>query len=240
MANVFFDNPPILSGTQDQKLQQLYNHLFNVSNKLNDAFVTITIEETRAEEQRKAAAAAQEQQGAADSDFIKAKSLIIKTAELVRTEMQEIRTTLTGSIDALSDQFGNYQQTITQEIIEQATGILQSFRIEERISGVEGAVGDFIRSQTSYIYAGILDDTTMTTGIAIGEGVTDENGELVEANRVVQITSDRIALYQNGAEVAYFSNNSFYISKGIVTDGLQMGNFQWKVFSNGSLGLMKV
>ena len=101
-------------------------------------------------------------------------------------------------------------------------------------------MSNFVRNQTSYIYAGILDTTTHVTGIAIGENVTDENGDLVVANRVVQITSNRIAFFQNGQEVAYFSNNNFYIAKGVVTDSMQMGNFMWKVFSNGSLGLMKV
>jgi len=236
--NILFDNPPIQTGNQAEQLNRLYGYLGTISNQLNSMVVDIEIRQQKTVEQTQAAVQEKEQ-GAADS-FIKAKSLIIKTAEIVRTEMEEIRATLTGSVEALSDQFGSYQQTITQEITTTATALLQTFNIEERISDVEQEMTNFVRSQTSYIYAGILDTNTGKTGIAIGEGVTDENGELVEANRVVQITSDRIAFYQNGVEVAYFSNNNFYIAKGVVTDSMQMGNFMWKVFSNGSLGLMKV
>ena len=237
--NILFDNPPILNGGTDNRLNQLYSYLGRISNQLNSMVVSIEIRQQKAEEQVQEAVKVNDQKKE-DSDFIRAKSLIIKTAQLVRTEMEEIRTTLTGSVEALSDQFGEYQETITQEIIATATGLLQSFNIEERISDVEQEMSNFVRSQTSYIYAGILDAATGKTGIAIGEGVTDEHGDLVEANRVVQITSDRIAFFQNEVEVAYFSNNNFYIAKGVVTDSMQMGNFMWKVFSNGSLGLMKV
>ena len=237
--NILFDNPPLQAGNQAEQLNRLYGYLATVSNQLNSMVMTIEIRQQKAEEKVQEAVRINEQnQG--DSDFIKSKALIIKTAELVRSEMEEIRTTLNGSIEALSDQFGSYQQTITQEIIATATGLLQTFNIEERIRDVEEEMSNIVRSQTSYIYAGILDTSTNVTGIAIGDGVTDENGELVEANRVVQITSNRIAFYQNEVEVAYFSNNNFYIAKGVVTDSMQMGNFMWKAFANGSLGLMKV
>ena len=237
--SILFDNPPLQGGRTEDQLRALYAYLGNLSNQLNNAMMTITIEQTRAEKQEQQKTVTAETE-TAQSDFIKAKSLIIKTAELVRSEMEEIRTTLTGNYEALSEQFGEYQASITQEILATAEGILQSFNIEERISDVEEEMSNFMRSQMSYIYAGILDATTHATGIAIGEGVTNENGELVASNRVVQITSDRIAFYQNETEVAYFSNNNFYIEKGVVRDSMQMGNFMWKVFANGSIGLMKV
>lgn len=240
MDKTFFDNPPILQGRPEEQLKALYGYLGTVSNKLNEAMMSISIEESRAEEQRTLAVQTGGEAEQQQSDFIRTKSLILKTAELVRTEMEEIRATLSGSIEALSEQFGTYQQNITQEITATATGLLQQFQIEERISGVEGQVSDFIRSQSSYIFAGILDQVQQTTGIAIGEGVTDENGDLVDANKVVTITSDKICFYQNGSIVAYFGSNKFYISDGVVTNSMTMGNFMWKVFSNNSLGLMKI
>lgn len=239
MHKVFFDNPPLMAGRTEDQLRALYGYLGTVSSKLNEALMTITIEQKQAEDKIRVIVTGKEADPA-QSDFMRAKSLIIKNAELVRSEMEEIRATLHGEVEALSEQFGSYQQSITQEITATATGLLQEFRIEERISGVEGEVSNFIRSQSSYIYAGILDQTTQKTGIAIGEGVTDENGALVDANKVVTITSDRISFYLNGSEVAYFGNNSFYIGDGVVTSSMTMGNFMWKVFSNNSLGLMKI
>ena len=70
--------------------------------------------------------------------------------------------------------------------------------------------------------------------------MTDEDGQLNNQNKMATFTADRLSFYLNGAEVAYFSNNVFHIARGEVTDSMIMGNFQWKVFSNGSLGLMKI
>ena len=240
MDNVFFDNPPQLSGKPEQQLLQLYNHLFHLSNKLNDAFVEVSIQEKAAEEQRQAGAAEAEEQQKTDSDFYKAKALILKTAEIVRTEMTEIRTTLTTSVSALSEQFGEYQASLEQTITATAEGILQQFNIEERISGVESDTEEFLRKTSQYIYSGLLDANTLTYGIAIGYNVTNDDGTLNNGNKMATFTADRLSFYQNGAEVAYFSDNVFYIAKGEITDSLKIGNFMWKRFSNGSLGLMKV
>ena len=51
MANVFFDGPPALAGSDEAKLQQLYSHLGILSNKLNEALMTISIEQLPAEVQ---------------------------------------------------------------------------------------------------------------------------------------------------------------------------------------------
>ena len=85
-----------------------------------------------------------------------------------------------------------------------------------------------------------MDPINNRSGIAIGESLIDSNGNLIPEHQVVRITTDRISFFQSGTEVSYFSNNQFYIAKGVVTDSMQMGNFIWKPFSNGSLGLMKV
>ena len=53
MDNVFFDNPPMLSGKPEEQLLQLKNYLFTVSNKLNDAFMEVSIQEQKAEERRR-------------------------------------------------------------------------------------------------------------------------------------------------------------------------------------------
>ena len=44
MGNTFFDNPPVLSGKPEEQLVQLKNYLFTVSNKLNDAFMEVSIQ----------------------------------------------------------------------------------------------------------------------------------------------------------------------------------------------------
>lgn len=242
MDNVFFDNPPVLSGRQDQQLQQLYNHLFNVSTRLNEAFMSVSIQEQRIAEQQAVMMTGGGTAEAAqmDDSFLKAKELIIKTAEAVRTEMDEIRTTLRTEVQAISDQFGEYEANLEQTITQTAQGVLQEFNIEERITGVENSTEEFLRSTKQYIYSGLLDANTHTYGIAIGYNVTNDDGSLNNQNKMATFTADRLSFYLNGTEVAYFSNNVFHIARGEVMDSMIMGNFQWKAFSNGSLGLMKI
>ena len=169
MDNVFFDNPPVLSGKPEEQLVQLKNYLFTVSNKLNDVFMEVSIQEQKAEEQRTITAAGGGTAEAAEPDntFLKTKQLIIKTAEIVRNEMQEIQTTLGANIQAISDQFGTYEQNLEQTITATAQGVLQNFRIEERISGVENSTEEFLRTTRQYIYSGLLDANNQIYGIAM-------------------------------------------------------------------------
>ena len=97
MAETFFDAPPALAGSADAKLQQLYNHLGIMSNKLNEALMTISIEQLPEEVQRTVRAGSETEQAEAQ-DIVRLKSLIIKNAEIVRTEMDEIRTTLESTM----------------------------------------------------------------------------------------------------------------------------------------------
>ena len=39
MDNVFFENPPVLQGTEKTQLQQIYGFLYNMSSKLNEAML---------------------------------------------------------------------------------------------------------------------------------------------------------------------------------------------------------
>lgn len=56
----------------------------------------------------------------------------------------------------------------------------------------------------------------------------------------LQIENDRISFQQNGAEVAYFTNNRFYVKDGEFTNSLTLGNFAFVPRSNGNLSFKKV
>lgn len=237
--NILFDNPPVLNGRADEKLQQLHSYLGIISAQLNSMVMDVEIRQMKAEEQVQSIVQ-EKDENKAESDFIKAKSLIIKTAEIVRTEMDEIRTHLQTQVEAVSDQFGTYQESLEATISATAAGILQEYNIEERISGVEADTEEFIKSTSQYIFSGLLDENTHTYGIAIGYNVTDANGNLDNNNKMATFTADRLSFWQNGAEVAYFSNNTFHIANGEVTDSMKMGNYIFKTFANGAMAFMKV
>ena len=236
MVNTFFDSPPVLRGTDAEQLQQLYAYLGAMSNTLNSALMSITIEQMTPEAQ------AVIREGAAEErkeETTALKSLIIKTAEIVRTEMDEIRTTLTGSVQALSEQFGSYQQDMVANITATAEGILQDYHFEERIQGLEDIdAAGFIRKINQYIFCGLVDSVNGKYGIAVGENVTNSDGTMNAAGRKATFTMDELAFYEGSTKVAYMSNNMFNITNGEITRSLKMGNHTWTKLSDGSLALL--
>lgn len=237
MAKVFFDTPPIQSGSAEERLNQLYRHLFEMSNKLNQALMDVSIEQLAPEAQTaiRTAAAAETK---TEQEYNALKSQIIKSAEIVRNEMNEIRVYLDHQYSAFSEQFGEYQRAVETQMTATAEGVYQEYNVEERIRTVEQDTEEFINGINAYIFSGIL-DANNTVGIAIGYNVTNPDGTLNQANKMATFTADRLSFWINQTEAAYFSNNIFHIAQGEVTNSMRMGSYIWQVMSNGAMGLMK-
>lgn len=240
MAEVFFDNPPVLEGSEKDQLLQLQRYLNTVSDKLNTALMTITIEQMAPETQAVIRSAAGEQ---TQSRFEGLKQMIVKTAEIVRHEMDEIRYHLEDNYEALSSEFGTFTENFTQNVTETARGVLREFDYEARIESIESETGTLKADLKSYIFMGIIgyENGEAVTGIAIGNGkgsITNEDGTLNTANQTATFTANKLTFYQNGIELAYFANNVFHIESGEVTSSMKMGNHYWKVFTDHSLALI--
>lgn len=238
MAEVFFDNPPELLGRQEDQLRQLQRYLGAMSDKLNMALMSITIEQMTPE--AKQAISGAQETGKKNYDSLK--TMIVKTAEVVRHEMDEISTRLEDNYTALSDQFGEYQRNLTSTITATANGILQDYQFEERITGLESDTENFERRINQYIFSGLVDAVNGKYGIAIGENVTayDAQGNpyLNTARKTATFTMDELAFWQGETKLAYISDNVFHIANGEVTDSMKMGNHTWKILSDGSMGLI--
>ena len=245
MADVFFDNPPILMGDERTQLQQLSSYLHTVSNKLNEALMNIGMEQFSESVQTQIRKAADGNEQKQQDEKNALKSLIIKTAEIVRTEMTEITTRLESETVAISEQFGIYEQSLESNIRATAEGILQDYQYEERITGMEDSdrnTQSFIDKVNQYIFTGLISENPVKYGIAIGEGVTayDANGNayLKDDAKCATFTMDRLSFWQGSVEVAYFSSGKFYIAQGEITNTLQIGNFVWKKMANGAIALV--
>ena len=237
MDNVFFDSPPVLQGNEATQLRQLYAHLYALSEKLNAAMIEVDVQ-AKQEIERTASGQAQTQA----EGFSTLKSMIIKTAEIVRTEMQEISTELHGETQAISADIGALEQTMDATIRATAEGILQDYHFEELVT--DTATNTFYRQQTNqYIFTGLISDDPVQYGIAIGEGVTayDENGNpyLNQHAKVATFTMDKLAFWQGTVEMAYFSSGKFYISQGEITNTLQIGNYVFKKMADNSMVIVK-
>ena len=239
MDNVFFDNPPVLQGSERTQLQQLSGYLFTISNKLNEALMTISVQAQQEIEQRLSTTGDGEER----PEIKSLKALIIKTAEIVRTEMDEISTQLHSETEAISSQFGTLEQSLDATIRATAEGILQDYHYFETVQDVN-ANTVYRTMANQRIFSGLINDDPVEYGIAIGEGVTayDEYGNpyLNQNAKVATFTMNRMSFWQGDIELAYFSSGKFYIGNGEITNSLTIGNFQWRAMADKSMTLVRI
>lgn len=245
MAETFFDNPPALRGDEKNQLVQLQAYLMAMSDKLNQALMNITIEQMEPESRLSIQKITSGDSAKEQTQSLK--TMIVKTAEIVRSEMQQISTELHGEYIGLSEQFGSYENSLDATITATAEGILQDYNFEERISGLEDETGNtdvFMRRINQYIFSGLVDEVNGKYGIAIGENITgyDEHGNpyINSDRKMATFTMDRLSFWQGDVEMAYFSDNTFHITNGEITKLLKMGNFTWSVMEDDSIGLAAI
>ena len=257
MPNAFFDNPPVLQGDERAQLQQLYNYLGIMSGKLNEALMQV---ETGSADVRLnvtsqttqtsgGGSVASSQSDTGDNYFKTLRSMIVKTAKMVRTDMDEISAELTKSIEAQSEQFGTLVSETKNEVLQTAEGFVQTFRNSEVITSLEkdrDEANVFINDTSSYIFVGIIgtdDFGKPITGIAIGEGIThvDEHGnrEINNEGKCATFTMDELAFWRGETKLAWFDSERFYINNGEVRNSLKIGKFAWRAMADGSMTLVR-
>lgn len=107
----------------------------------------------------------------------------------------------------------------TYKLAISADTILYSLNGEQYSLSDLGVIGE-------YVAVGTYEDEPC---IELGE--KDSNFKLL-------ITNTRMIFLEGSTELAYFNNQSLHISKAVIEDELQQGEFVWKTRSNGNLGLM--
>ena len=241
MANVFFENPPVLSGTTEEQLRQMQSYLFTQSLKLNEALMNIGMDQLE-KTGKETIQQLQERAEKSETGRHGLKELIIKNADISRTEEDEIRAQLARNVTALSEAFGEFQQTITADLLATATGIRQTYEALQLVVNTANGINEEYRTRmSSFIFSGVLDPEAdpPVTGIAIGQNVTNSDGTLNDENKMATFTADRITFYNNNVAIGYYEGNTFHISKGEVDDSMKIANFIFKKFADGSMGLMK-
>ena len=238
MAEVFFENPPALQGKEENQLRQLYGYLNAMSEKLNTALMDVTIEQMAPATRQVITSQAETQV----KDFETLKSMIIKTAEVVRHEMDEIRVHLEDNYQALSTQFGEYQQNLTNDITMTAMGILQDYQFQERITGLENDTGSFMRQISQYIFTGLISSNPVRYGIAIGENITsydqDGNPYINNQQKTATFTMDELAFWQGETKMAWFASRVMHIDNAEIESSMKMGNHTWRILEGGAMALI--
>lgn len=236
--------PPMPGGSLSQQIQQQYAYLFQLAQMLNLSMQQL---ESGESVERQVAVASQSEKEAREQTAASLKSLIVKTADVVRSEIEAVRGSLSGTYVAQSD-FGSYVEHISQEIEEDPTKIARYFKFASDIQAKAEKMGtDFSAYKTEtegYIRQGIVryDGTVPVIGIAIGQdiqttatGVETETGvfdEIDTRSNMSVWTTEKLSFYIGGQEAAYFSNGKLTVAQ-IATDRI-VGAGKWDVrFESG-------
>lgn len=229
-----------------EQLGQMRSYLYQLVQDLN---ISLKQLESRDESETtaQAAKAAREREERNQQAAVGLKSLIVKTAETVSQQVEQMKSELRGEYVAVSD-FGTYLEKTSQEIEEDPTKITRYFKFAADIqANVDKVDADFSAYKTDvqgYIRQGIVDydGVTPIIGIAIGQdirttqtGVETEQGvfDVIDKRSNMSVwTTEKLSFYIGGQEAAYFSNGKLTVAQ-IATDRIA-GAGKWDVsFTNG-------
>ena len=231
--------PPTLQGSEGAQLVQMHRYLFALSEQLNAAAVAQEKVTKAAETAARTANQAVSEDVSAQSQSLKA--LIIKTADIVRSEMDVLETQLNSRYIAKSE-WGVYEENITANIRATAAQIVEAYEYDARIDSLKEQAADFDawRLTTSgYIQRGIIgydDGGTPIIGIAIGQDLRSAevtvNGEILPEidmkRNLATYTSEKVTFWQNGTATGEFSNGRLWTRRIEVDQSIVLGG-KWEI-----------
>lgn len=238
-----FTQPPILRGTERDQLVQIRQYLYQMSRDLNVALTSLTADNfATGTEAVKVLSGdlSSKQQEKIDAGMGTLKSLIIKTADNVRAEIDVIEEELASQYVAASD-FGTFSENINTQLTATAESLKQTIDYQATLASDVADVKAYKVDTEGYIKQGIIgykeDGTTPIIGIAIGQDIRTSGAQEVEGKEydIIDVTSnvstwtpEKMSFRVNGVETAYVSNGAFYI-----TTTLYFGN-KWAIsFEDG-------
>ena len=227
--------PPSPQGSVQQQLTRQYAYLFQMAQQLNLALEQL--QPLPAAVPGRAAPTAEEKQ-----QYQTLKSLVIRTADRVRQEMDKLSLRLEGEYVAAGD-FGSYVEKLSSYIEANPQALTQYYRFASDLQGqmdkVDAAFADYKAGTEGYIRTGIVDyDGALPVyGVAVGQNLTatEVDGEQVvdQNNFRATFTATKLSFWQDATEVAYVSNNRLYITNITVLDAVVLG--QWKISGENGL-----
>ena len=234
-----YELPPIFRGTTEDQAQQIHSYLYRLVEALNLANDAINEHSIRQITETISKSGGNMPSG---DTLEQTKALINATAK----DLNNAFLGLSGNVEQLQSNFGQYESSIEQRIEETASGIITNYGFQSAITNLqEQAVGfSEYRIQTEgFIKQGFVttsDDGVPIVGIAIGQGLTSQK-VVIDGNEYEQLdasqscafyTADKVSFRVNGQEVAYVSNRKLYIGDVEITGDVVLGG-NWFISSVG-------
>ena len=178
------------------------------------------------------------------SQYNTLRSMIIKTANTIRSEMDKLSVSLEGTYVAQSD-FGSYVQELSSYIEANPEALTQYYKfasdLQANLDEVDVAFETYRTSTEGYIRTGIVyyEDEIPVYGVAVGQNLTSTtiDGEEVIDRRDFRatFTAKKLSFWQDETEVAYVSNNKLNIMEVDILNAMRIGN--WDVSTSNGLAI---
>lgn len=165
-----YDYPPILKGDAIRDLAALRDYLVRKERTREKDIRDVTVKEVQESLQQKDSSLRKAVESISSLDQKTAatlRTLIIKTADTVEHNMDEIRTVLHEYYEAQSD-YGSYYESVESNIVQTARGTVESYQYQEQID----ALDQYVTELNGQIRRGLITDPeTQETvlGIAISQ-----------------------------------------------------------------------
>lgn len=241
------ETPPALIGAAEQQLKQVYAYLFRLSENLNVALNNLN-EENFSSAYLMKAGATNDGSDSGNGDkglgeaYSELRSLIINTAEIVRSEMDMIQTELNSEYTALSNEWGTYQENVQSTITATANAVVQEYGYDAAIETLQEQAAGFSEYKIhteGYIKSGFVDydeNQVPILGIAIGQGLSstkvtidgEEYEQIDNSQSCAFYTAEKVSFRINGQEVAYISNQKLYIRNVEITGSISLAG-KWLI-----------
>ena len=238
--------PASPAGSLRQQVMQQYAYLFQMAQQLNLALEQL--EQAGSGTVRAAgaasggAAAGGTKLTAADRQYQKLRSMIVKTADQVRHTREELTARLQEEYVAVSD-FGSYVASLSAYLEANPEAVTQYYSffsdLKADVEAVDAAFRHYKVDTEGYIRTGIVsyDGAVPVYGVAVGQDLVcrEVDGEqVVEQNNFRAVfTATRLSFWQDATEVAYVSNNRLYITNITVLGGIAIGDWSVEAAESG-------
>ena len=238
--------PASPAGSLRQQVMQQYAYLFQMAQQLNLALEQLEQAESGTVRAAGAAsgggAAGGTKLAAADRQYQKLRSMIVKTADQVRHTREELTARLQEEYVAVSD-FGSYVASLSAYLEANPEAVTQYYSffsdLKADVEAVDAAFRHYKVDTEGYIRTGIVsyDGAVPVYGVAVGQDLVcrEVDGEqVVEQNNFRAVfTATRLSFWQDATEVAYVSNNRLYITNITVLGGIAIGNWSVEAAESG-------
>ena len=247
---MIYELPPQLNGSTQQQLAALRDYLVRMAQSLQtvEGLVEKRMDGLTPAQKKEMAASVTQQTASL-------KSLIVKTAGVIRSSVEALETELHSSYVAESE-FGEYREYAEGKFTQTATEVTE---IYDRTSQISTDLLDFRSSIQGEIKRGLIEDPDTgeeNIGIAISRKLFFEtNGipyvdtmgnvyhRLLPAQSFGLYTATGWQYWINGQKVGWFDSidSTLHLRTVTVNEGLSIGD-KWRIMlhSNGGLGVRYV